>query len=78
MQLGQFALGITLVSAFSLGLALTLVLIGVVAAMGIGAVSKRAGRYEWLIDAAPYLSALLIVAIGALMISFAAHHFMDH
>ncbi|MEM6897239.1 MAG: nickel/cobalt efflux transporter [Pseudomonadota bacterium] len=78
VQLGQFALGITLVSAFSLGLAITLVLIGVVAAMGITAVSARAGRYDWLMSAAPYLSALLIAAIGALMIWAALAHLATH
>ena len=78
VQLGQFALGITLVSAFSLGLAITLVLIGVIAAMGIGAVSTRAGKYEWLMTAAPYLSALLIAAIGVTMISVAVHHLSGH
>ncbi|MEM6727825.1 MAG: nickel/cobalt efflux transporter [Pseudomonadota bacterium] len=74
VQLGQFGLGITLVSAFSLGLALTLVLIGMVAAMGIGAVSQRAGRYEWLMNAAPYLSAGLIAAIGGVMLWVAFGH----
>lgn len=78
VQLGQFALGITLVSAFSLGLALTLVLIGVIAALGIGVVSSRAGRYEWLMTAAPYLSALLIAAIGLVMIWFAVDHLAHH
>lgn len=74
VQLGQFALGITLVSAFSLGLAATLVLIGVVAAMGISAVSGRASRYEWLMNAAPYLSSLFIAAIGCFMIWAAFAH----
>ena len=78
VQLGQFALGITLVSAFSLGLAITLVLIGVVAALGIGVMSKRAGRYEWLMNAAPYLSALLIACIGLLMIWIAYGHIATH
>ena len=78
VQLGQFALGITLVTAFSLGLAITLVVVGVVAAMGIGAVSKRAGRFEWLMDYAPYLSALLIAAIGALMLWVAINHLAHH
>ncbi|MEM8592454.1 MAG: nickel/cobalt efflux transporter [Pseudomonadota bacterium] len=78
VQLGQLALGITLVSAFSLGLAATLVLIGVVAALGVGAVSQRAGKYEWLMNAAPYLSALLIAAIGTLMLWVAFHHLDGH
>ncbi|MEM7296540.1 MAG: nickel/cobalt efflux transporter [Pseudomonadota bacterium] len=78
VQLGQFALGITLVSAFSLGLAITLVLIGVVAATGIGVVSKRMSSGSWIMDAAPYLSSLLIGAIGLLMIWAALHHLSGH
>ncbi|MEM9436844.1 MAG: nickel/cobalt efflux transporter [Pseudomonadota bacterium] len=78
VQLGQFALGITLVSAFSLGLAITLVLIGVVAATGIGVVSKRMSSGSWIMEAAPYLSSLLIGAIGLLMIWAALHHLAGH
>ena len=61
-------LGVTLVSAFSIGLALTLVAIGVVAAVGLKAVSARTTRFNALLEAAPWISAVLIGAIGLLII----------
>ncbi|MEO0485678.1 MAG: nickel/cobalt efflux transporter [Pseudomonadota bacterium] len=78
VQLGQFGLGITLVTAFSLGLAATLVAVGVVAAVGIGAATRHAARFGWVASAAPYLSALLVAAIGALMLWAALHHLGSH
>ena len=41
LQLGQFTLGAATVAAFSLGLAITMVSIGVVAAWGVHHASKR-------------------------------------
>jgi nickel/cobalt transporter (NicO) family protein len=75
LQLGQLTLGITLVSAFSIGLAATLVLVGAVAALGLNAIRRHTSRFDRLLDAAPYLSALLIAAIGCLMIWFSLGHF---
>ncbi|QPH56153.1 nickel/cobalt efflux transporter RcnA [Pontivivens ytuae] len=68
LHLGQLALGITLVSAFSIGLAITLVAIGIVAAVGLRVVSARTSRFEGLFQAAPWISAALIAAIGMLII----------
>ena len=68
LQLGRLTLGITLVSAFSIGLAATLVLVGAAAALGLNAIRRHTSRFDRLLDAAPYLSALLIAAIGCLMI----------
>ncbi|MEM8950507.1 MAG: nickel/cobalt efflux transporter, partial [Pseudomonadota bacterium] len=77
LHLGKVALGITLVSAFSIGLALTLVLVGAVAALGLREISRRTSRLNRLFDAAPYLSVVLITVIGLLMIYSGWHH-LDH
>ena len=68
LQLGQLALGITLVTAFSTGLAITLVLVGTAAAIGIRAVGRHMPRFEPLLRAAPLLSAALVTMIGYLML----------
>ncbi|MEO1238596.1 MAG: nickel/cobalt efflux transporter [Pseudomonadota bacterium] len=68
LHLGQLALGITLVSAFSIGLAVTLVAIGLVAAIGLKAVSSKTSRFDGLLQAAPWISAALIAGIGLVII----------
>ncbi|MDV7876608.1 nickel/cobalt efflux transporter [Pseudomonas aeruginosa] len=64
LQVKQVALGAVLVLCFSIGLALTLVTVGVAAAVGARQASKR---WPWLgtvARRAPYLSSLLIIAVG--------------
>ena len=78
LQLGQMALGITLVSAFSIGLAVTLVAIGVVAALGLKAVSARTSRFDAILRAAPWLSAALIAVVGIVIIASGFAHLGDH
>lgn len=68
LHLGKVTLGITLVSAFSIGLAATLVAVGVIAAVGLRAVSRRTSRFDGVMAAAPWLSAALIAVIGLLII----------
>jgi len=68
LHLGKMALGITLVSAFSIGLAVTLVAIGLVAAVGLKAVSSRTSRFDGLLEAAPWISAALIAVVGLVII----------
>ncbi|MCV6598744.1 MAG: nickel/cobalt efflux transporter [Mangrovicoccus sp.] len=68
LHLGKVALGVTLVSAFSIGLAVTLVAVGVVAALGLQAMSKRSARFDQVMAAAPWASAALIALIGVLII----------
>ena len=68
LHLGQVTLGVTLVTAFSLGLAATLVAVGVVAAVGLKTISKRSPRIDAALAAAPWISAALIAAIGLLII----------
>jgi len=64
LQVGQLLLGAALVLCFSIGLALTLVAFGAAAALGVQHAAKRVPRFEALATAAPYLSSVLILAIG--------------
>jgi nickel/cobalt transporter (NicO) family protein len=64
LQLKQIALGTLLVLCFSIGLALTMVGAGVAAALSLRHVSKRWPGIDAIAARAPYLSALLIIAVG--------------
>lgn len=64
LQLKAFALGAVLVLAFSLGLALTMVASGVLAALSVKHVSKRFRGFGNLVRKAPYVSGAVILAIG--------------
>nr|WP_275116326.1 nickel/cobalt efflux transporter [Vibrio diabolicus] len=67
LQLKAMTLGATLVVSFSIGLALTLVAVGVVAAAGV---QKATSKWSGLNDVArraPYLSGILISAVGVYM-----------
>lgn len=68
LHLGKLALGITLVTAFSLGLAATLVTIGIVAAVGLRVVFTRTTRFDRIMRAAPWLAAALVAVVGAFII----------
>ncbi|MDR4843551.1 nickel/cobalt efflux protein RcnA [Klebsiella quasipneumoniae] len=67
LQLKKFSLGATLVLGFSVGLALTLVASGAIAALSIKHVTRR---WPWLNDIsrkAPWISGLLIIVVGIYM-----------
>ena len=64
LQLKQFTLGVGLVLCFSIGLALTLVLSGVVAAVSVRHASKRWTGFGEIARKAPYFSSALILMIG--------------
>lgn len=74
LHLDRIWLGVGLVGAFSLGLAITLVAAGVVAAVGLRAVTRRTRRLNRWLDKAPYVSAVLIAMIGVGMIAFGWSH----
>lgn len=64
LQLRQIALGAVPVLCFSVGLAVTLVMVGAAAAIGARQASRR---WPWLGNAArraPYLSGTLMIVIG--------------
>jgi nickel/cobalt exporter len=66
LQLKRIALGAALVLGFSIGLALTMVASGVVAALSVKHLSRRmsGGRFGELAAKAPYFSSGLILLVG--------------
>jgi len=73
IQLKALTLGATLVVSFSIGLALTLVTVGVGAAISVQQVAKRWNGFNTLAKRAPYFSSLLIGLVGLYM---GVHGFM--
>jgi nickel/cobalt transporter (NicO) family protein len=68
LQLKEIALGATLVLSFSVGLALTLVSVGVLAAIGSREASKRIPGLAAIAQIAPYLSVALMILVGVYML----------
>jgi nickel/cobalt exporter len=64
LQLKQIALGATLVLCFSIGLALTMVSSGILAALSVKHVSKRWSGFGEFARKAPYFSGALIMLVG--------------
>ncbi|MCG3547730.1 nickel/cobalt efflux protein RcnA [Salmonella enterica subsp. diarizonae] len=67
IQLNAFTLGATMVLCFSLGLALTLVTVGVGAAISVQQAAKRWSGFTTLARRAPYFSSVLIGLVGLYM-----------
>ncbi len=68
LQLGQFSLGVATVAAFSLGLAITMVTIGVAAAWGMHHASQRLNLSDRLLRVLPLGSVALVALIGFIML----------
>ncbi len=68
LNIGQFWRGVTLVSAFSIGLALTLVAVGAAAALGARMASRGTAWFDRAVERAPYASSALIAILGLLMV----------
>lgn len=68
LNIGKTWLGIALVAAFSVGLAVTLVGVGVAASIGARVLAERSGAVGRLLDRAPYLSAVVVLVVGISMI----------
>ena len=64
LQLKRLVLGSVLVLCFSIGLALTMVASGVVAALSVRYAEKRFGGFGEVVRKAPYVSGLLILVVG--------------
>lgn len=64
LQLKKITLGATLVLCFSIGLALTLVASGTLAAFSVRHVSRRWSGFGDFARKAPYLSGALIALVG--------------
>lgn len=67
IQLKQLSLGVVLVLCFSIGLALTMVSAGVLAALSVNHVAKRWSGFSTFARRAPYASGVLIVLVGLYM-----------
>jgi nickel/cobalt exporter len=70
--------GLILVLGLSIGLALTLVAIGLAVVMGLNALGAQ-GRFAWLSRRAPLLSAAVVVLSGvsAIVIAAAGRRFAE-
>jgi nickel/cobalt exporter len=64
LQLKKFALGFTLVLCFSIGLAITMVATGTLAAWSVQHASKRFKGFGEFARKAPYVSSALLIAMG--------------
>ena len=64
IQLEQFSLGFALVACFSVGLALTMISAGVIAALSVRHVASRWSGFGAFARRAPYASAALIALVG--------------
>lgn len=64
IQLKQFTLGFMLVLCFGIGLAITMVSAGVLAALSLRHVERHWGGFSRFAHRAPYVSAALIVVVG--------------
>ena len=67
LQLKRFTLGASLVLCFSIGLAVTMVAAGVVAALGVKHASRRFAGFGIFARRAPYASSALIILVGLYM-----------
>jgi len=78
LQLNRLALGATLVAGFSVGLALTMVASGVLAAVSVRQVERRWSGFGEAVRRAPYISGLVILVIGAYLTTSAWIHLPLH
>jgi nickel/cobalt exporter len=65
LQLKRLVLGSVLVLSFSIGLALTMVTSGVIAALGVRYAERRFAGFGALVRKAPYVSGVVILCVGA-------------
>ncbi|MFC0410022.1 nickel/cobalt efflux transporter [Roseomonas elaeocarpi] len=73
LQLKQLTLGVVLVVCFSIGLAVTMVSAGVIAALSLRHIQKRWSGFGTLARRAPYASGVLMLLIAAYM-AFSGWH----
>jgi nickel/cobalt exporter len=76
LQLQKFWLGVAMVGAFSFGLALTLVAVGVVAAWGAGHAARRFSGLDRWSRRLRFLSSALVALIGAIMLASGWAHLL--
>ncbi len=64
LQVKQFSLGFGIVAAFSFGLALTMISVGVLASWGFKKLAEKSGWFSRVAHRAPYVSSCLLIALG--------------
>jgi nickel/cobalt exporter len=67
IQLKQLSLGVALVLCFSIGLALTMVSAGALAALSVNHIATRWSGFNTFAQRAPYASGVLIILVGLYM-----------
>lgn len=70
LSIGKFASGALAVAGFSLGLAITLVGIGLIVVAGLSKL-QGTGRFHWISSKAPVLSAIVVMLSGCAALLFA-------
>jgi nickel/cobalt exporter len=75
LGIGQVWLGVGMVASFSIGLALTLVAVGMAAALGLRYARTRSAGFERFLAAAPWISGVLILLVGIYMTVSGYLHF---
>ena len=73
IQLKQFTLGIAMVAAFSVGLAGTLIAIGITASWASKKASTTWPWFDRMAQRLPYLSAAIVLILGLVMSAFGFH-----
>jgi nickel/cobalt transporter (NicO) family protein len=69
LHLKNYSLGIVMVAAFSIGLAFTLVAVGLAASLGTEALKNRSATFNKLADWAPIVSGWIVLLIGVLVMA---------
>ena len=67
IQIKAFALGVAMVAAFSIGIGLTLIAIGLAVVWGAGKLTKTWSGFERAAQKLPHLSAGLVLIVGSIM-----------
>jgi nickel/cobalt exporter len=65
LQLKEITLGFSIVAAFSFGLALTMISVGVLASWGFKKLAEKSGWFSRVAHRAPYVSSYLLIVLGS-------------
>jgi ABC-type nickel/cobalt efflux system permease component RcnA len=76
LQLKKVALGFALVLGFSIGLGMTLVSVGIIASISVKHATKRFKKFGELARNAPYISSIVLILIGLLVVIQGLRHLM--
>jgi len=76
LQLKKVSLGFALVLGFSIGLAVTLVTVGTIAAISVKHATKKFARFGEFARKVPYASSMVLILIGLLVVIQGLRHLM--